>query len=121
MANDPASSADLPKAAVKYDAGKPRFDLVPAHPLEQLAKLYTKGADKYEENNWLKGFRFGRTFAALQRHAWAWQDGEDIDPETGLSHLAAVAWNAFALMEFQHRGIGEDDRPCKTVFALKGA
>lgn len=112
-ANTPAA---LATAAVKYDGGKARYDLVPPEALHQLALLYAKGAEKYEARNWEKGFRYGRTFAALMRHAWAWfgaklTGGDGIDPETGLSHMVAVAWNAFALITFEERGIGVDDRP----------
>jgi len=96
--------------AIKFDEGKPRFDLIPGDALEQLAILYTRGAQKYEANNWLKGKEYGSFFAALQRHAWKWKQGEDIDEETGVNHMAAVAWNAIALLTYQLRDIGEDDR-----------
>jgi hypothetical protein len=52
----------------------------------------------------------------MLRHGSAWftakLTGESgIDPETGLSHMAAVVWNALALLTFELRGLGEDDRP----------
>ena len=37
----------------------------------------------------------------MQRHAWAWQAGEDLDEESGLNHLAHVAWHAFNLIAMQ--------------------
>jgi hypothetical protein len=107
---------DIARAAVKFDAGKARYDLIPVYPLLQLALLYTKGAEKYADNNWMRGFHFSRTLSAMQRHLELWKAGEDIDPETGLSHLTAVAWNAFALLEFQFRGTGVDDRAHKTIY-----
>ena len=100
----------------KDDAGLARYDLIPPEALEALALLYARGAVKYADRNWEKGMTWGRPFAALMRHAWKWwrarllgQDG--TDPETGLSHMTAVAWNAFALMTFEARGVGTDDRP----------
>ena len=95
----------------KHDVGKLRYDLIPVYPMERLAEVYTIGAAKYGDYNYLKGMKWGRIFAAMMRHAWAWWRGEIYDPVDGQAHLASVAWCAFALMEYQHRHIGEDDRP----------
>lgn len=95
----------------KDDVGKLRFDLIPAHALEELARVYTIGAAKYADRNWEKGLAFGRVFAAMMRHAWAWWRGERSDPVDGQHHLSSVAWCAFALMEFERTRPGFDDRP----------
>lgn len=87
-----------------------RYDLIPAGPLWELAEHFGRGARKYEDRNWEKGYRWGLSFAALMRHAWAFWRGEDKDEETGSSHLIAVAWHALALREFQLREKGTDDR-----------
>lgn len=87
-----------------------RYDLIPSYPLELLAQHYGRGAQKYEENNWRKGYKWGLSFAAMMRHAWAFWKGEDIDPETGSPHLVAVAWHAFALLEFSRKYPNLDDR-----------
>lgn len=90
----------LKKEGVKYDGGKLRYDLIPADALEELAAIYTMGANKYEDHNWRKGMSWSRPFAALMRHAWAWFRGEDKDPESGLNHLAHAAWNCFTLINY---------------------
>ena len=72
-------------------ATKPRLELLPSAALEQIAEVLTYGAAKYEANNWCRGARGGRYFAALLRHVFAWWRGEDLDPETGMSHLAHAA------------------------------
>jgi hypothetical protein len=100
-----------PNTALRYDAGKPRFDLIPPEALEALAAHYAAGARKYQDRNWEKGMLWCRCFGSLMRHAWAWLRGEDIDAETGSHHVIAVAWNAFALYAYSVRSIGEDDRP----------
>lgn len=94
----------------KLDYGKPRMDLIPSRPLIELAKVYQFGAAKYSDNGWRAGIEWHRVIAALYRHLAKYNGGEDIDPETGLSHMAAVAWNAFALLEYEvtHREL--DDR-----------
>lgn len=87
-----------------------RFDLLPAGPLRQVAEHYGKGAEKYEARNWERGYDWSLSFAALQRHAWQFWAGEDIDVETGSHHMAAVVFHAFALMQFGLTCAELDDR-----------
>ena len=73
----------------KFDGGKLEYGLLPPYALQETVKVLTFGAQKYERNNWIHvddGIR--RYFDALQRHVWAWKMGENIDPESGLHHLA---------------------------------
>lgn len=88
-----------------------RYDLIPAHPLKMLAKLYGIGSAKYSERNWERGYEWSKSFAALNRHLWAWWGGERYDPETNIPHLTCVAWHAFALSEFSIAHPEFDDRP----------
>lgn len=103
--------------AVKDDDDKPRYDLLPPNALSELVAVYTMGAKKYAPRNWEKGLRWGRVFAALMRHAWAWWSGESRDHESGLNHMAHVAWCALALAEYNMspKNVGEDDRPVERV------
>ncbi len=80
-----------------------------------VAAHFSAGADKYPDvapgvSNWSQGYDWSLSFNAMQRHAFAWFYGEDTDPELGNSHLAAVAFHALVLMDFQSRGAGTDDR-----------
>lgn len=100
-----------------------RYDLVPGGPLLELAELYGKGAKKYADRNWERGYDWNLSFAALQRHAWAFWNGEDLipqtpegepdDPTAGSKHMIAVAWHALALAQFmdEHREL--DTRPIR--------
>jgi len=88
-----------------------RFDLIPAGPLTQVAEHYGRGAEKYEDRNWERGYDWSLSFAALMRHAWAFWNGEDDDPETGSPHMAAVVFHAFALLEFAKTHPEKDNRP----------
>lgn len=88
-----------------------RYDLVPSEPLRRLAHHYGVGGLKYEDRNWEKGYEWSKSFAAMQRHAWQFWNGEDIDPETGSLHITAVAWHAFALAEYFETHPEFDDRP----------
>ncbi len=100
-----------PPGGVKFDGGKARHDLIPPELPDAVARVLTFGAAKYGERNWEKGMCWGRPFAALMRHMWAWMRGEKVDPETGISHLAHAACNIAFLIAFEERKIGTDDRP----------
>jgi hypothetical protein len=92
------------------ESAKPRLDLVPYAAVSQIAEVLTFGAAKYGDNNWCRGARWGRYFAALQRHVTAWWGGEELDPETGKPHLAHAGCCLLFLMEYQRNGWGTDDR-----------
>lgn len=86
----------------KFDAGKPRYDLIPAEALDDLAQLFGMGAEKYGDHNWRSagGLKWSRVFAAMMRHAWAFWRGELVDPEDGQPHLISVAWAALVLHHY---------------------
>lgn len=86
---------------IKYDSGKPRYDLIPADSLEEVAKVYTIGAIKYGDRNWEKGFSYGRLFGAMMRHAWKWWNGERDDKENKLHHLSSVIFCALGLLHYE--------------------
>lgn len=87
---------------VKYDAGKLRYDLVPVVAERQLASVITFGAQKYWDHGWqqCEPEEEIRYYAALRRHLDAWRRGEQLDPETGLHHLAHALCNTAFLLWF---------------------
>lgn len=87
-----------------------RFDLIPGDALFVLAEHFGRGAAKYADRNWERGYAWSLSFAALQRHVWAWWQGEEVDAE-GFDHLTAAVWHAMVLLTMSIRGIGTDDRP----------
>lgn len=90
-----------------------QLSMVPPRALLALGEVYADGAEKYERDNWRKGYRYSLSVDALFRHLLAWMDGEDNDPESTHSHLTHVAWHAFTLWTFQDEGLGTDDRTGK--------
>ena len=94
----------------KFDADKVRWDLIPLDALEKLAEAYKFGAAKYFEESWRNGLGWKRIYRAMIGHAISSMRGEDIDEDSGLIHLAQVAWNAFTLINFLLNDIGNDDR-----------
>jgi hypothetical protein len=74
---------------IKYDSEKPRYDLMPVEALEAIVKVLTYGACKYAPDNWRHVEPCNtRYYAACMRHLEAHRKGEQIDPESGLPHLA---------------------------------
>lgn len=98
----------------RFSRNKPRFSLVPPAPLRELAMIYTYGCQKYDEENWSKGMAWRKVIDSLERHINYWKRGEKFDEESGLHHLAHLAWNAFTLYEYERCGLGVDDRPAYT-------
>lgn len=99
------------EAATKFDEGKLRWDLLPAYALGEVVDVYTRGAKKYADRNWEKGMSYSRIWRALLSHAFKWWRGEKYDKTDGQQHLASVVWCALALMEYEFRKVGTDDRP----------
>lgn len=95
---------------LRYDEGKERVDLLPPDALLELGKVYGAGAKKYAARNWERGLPWSKALGPLMRHLFKWMRGEKIDPEDGQLHIAKVAWNAIALLTYELRGIGVDDR-----------
>lgn len=90
-----------------------RMELLPYGALQRVAEVYAFGAEKYEAHNWRKGYAWSLSFGAMQRHLAAFWEGEERDPESGLSHLAHAAFHVLGLLHFaEHDRYAEhDDRP----------
>lgn len=101
---------DPTTGAKKADGEKNRLDLLPVQPLEDIGKVLTYGAGKYDPHNWRKGMQWSRIYGATLRHLFAWWRGVDIDPETGISHLAHAACNLLFLIEYTYKNKDMDDR-----------
>jgi hypothetical protein len=98
------------KTALKFDGEKPRLELLSADALIEIAKVMTFGAKKYAEHNWRNGFAWSRLYGAALRHILSHMNGEDRDPESGLSHLSHAGCCLMFLLEHEVRGMGKDDR-----------
>lgn len=110
ISTDGVTAEDRQTKAVKFDAGKPRAELLPPIATLEVVKVLTYGASKYTDHNWRLGFRWTRPIGASLRHIMAWLGGEDNDPETGINHLAHAACSLLFVIETQALDLGEDDR-----------
>lgn len=117
--NTPASPLSLSEyrelatkqlGGIKHDSAKPRMDLVPFEVVEEVAKVLGFGALKYGDWQWFSGFAYGRLYGAAMRHLTAFQQGQDLDEESGLSHVAHAICNLMFLQAQLIHKVGTDDR-----------
>jgi hypothetical protein len=100
--NDPKGQAGSLKAPL---------GLVPPYAMEQTAWVHKLGAEKYGPWNWRETGVCASTYVnAILRHLNAWRDGESLDPESGITHLAHIACSANILMDAEVCGKLQDDR-----------
>lgn len=105
--NDPKGEAGSKKAPMW---------LLPPVALEQTAWVHKLGNDKYGPFNWRKTGVCATTYvSAIMRHLNAWRDGEDRDPESGISHIAHIATSCNILMDAAACGTLQDDRNKRTA------
>ena len=94
MAQASRAKAPVPGGAegVKNDKGKTRWDLFPFSAASKIVDVLEYGATKYGRDNW-KTVKDAerRYFAACLRHLASWIEGEKLDPESHLQHLAHAA------------------------------
>lgn len=89
----------------KLDAGKRRFTLLPWSVVGEVVDVLEFGARKYAVDNWMdvpNGEQ--RYIDAALRHIAADLHGEDVDPESGLPHLAHAICSIMFARWFQRQG-----------------
>ena len=62
-----------------------------------MVRVLEFGANKYDKDNWKKGFDKDKLCESLLRHVFAILDGEMIDDESGLPHTGHILCNAMFL------------------------
>ena len=95
-----------------YDDGKPPLALIPKLPLELVADVFGKGASKYAMHNWRAGIQVSRNLSCALRHIYAYNEGEDLDPELGTNHLANAIVRLMFVIETAAKHPEMDDRWC---------
>lgn len=89
----------------KLDSGKQLAGVLLdfSRALEAVADVGTFGANKYTRGGWqsVPGGEL-RYMDALMRHLLKMQR-EELDPDSGLEHLAHLAWNCLAVLELKRR------------------
>ena len=94
----------------KYDQDKPPMALLDPAFLEGVAGVLGFGANKYAANNWRAGIKYSRLVGAAYRHLGAINKGEDVDPESGLSHSHHLGCCVMFLASMMETRPDMDDR-----------
>lgn len=102
--------ATNPKDAVGVK--KVPLSTVPAPVLMEVGLAMLEGARKYGRHNYREaGVRASVYYDALMRHMMDWWEGEDIDPDSGLSHVTKAIATLTVLRDSMIRENWVDDRP----------
>lgn len=104
MESDPLG-IDQHAPGAKLDSGKQLAGVLLdfSRALEAVADVGTFGANKYTRGGWQSVPDSERRYTdALMRHLLKMQR-EELDPDSGLEHLAHLAWNCLAVLELKRR------------------
>jgi len=78
----------------------------------ELGLAFMEGARKYGRHNYRAiGVRSSVYYDAAMRHLMAWWEGEEIDPDSGLSHITKAIATLTVLRDAQINEKVSDDRP----------
>lgn len=89
--------------AKRYNKDKVDFTIIPIDALEEEARVWMVGEDKYGRDNWEKFWgeqTVNSVMASLLRHSYAILKGEVNDTETGYQHAAHIRCNAAMLIRY---------------------
>lgn len=97
----PKQATDDDQSA-KADKGKLELSLVNPQLVKAVAEVRMYGTEKYgDSENWRK-VEPKRYVDALYRHLLAYIEGNEVDEESGLSHLAHMACNLSFLLDKEY-------------------
>ena len=98
----------------KVGLTKPQLWLIPPQTLIGVSKVFQSGAKKYGAFNWRdEAIQISQYISALYRHVGKFQEGEDLDDESGLSHLDHALATLLILRDAMLNDKLIDDRPPK--------
>ena len=92
------------------------YSTLPTPVLAECGVALLEGAIKYGRHNYREiGVRASVYYdATVARHLAAWWEGEDTDPDSGISHITKAIASLMVLRDAQIRGKMVDDRPLGT-------
>ena len=101
-----------PKDAI--GSKKVPMSVVSAPVMMEIALAMMEGARKYGAHNYrVAGVRASVYYDACMRHLMAWHEGENIDIDSGLSHISKALGCLTVLRDSMILGNWKDDRPVK--------
>jgi Domain of unknown function (DUF5664) len=113
---DPAASIKESNPKDSIGIRKAPLSCVPATVLLELGVAMQEGAHKYRRHNYRAiGVRASVYYDATMRHLFSWWEGEDTDPDSGLSHVTKAIASLTVLRDAMIQGKFHDDRPPASV------
>src|SRR6056297_2552251 len=98
-----------PKDAVGVKKWR-QFFVVPAQVIWEVGVGMLEGALKYGRHNYRgAGVRSSVYVDAAKGHIDAWTEGQDLDPDTGLSHITKAICSLVVLRDAEMNGFLVDD------------
>jgi hypothetical protein len=95
---------------------KAPMSTVPANVLAEVGVAMLEGASKYGRHNYRAvGVRGSVYYDGTMRHLMGWWEGEDIDADSGLSHITKAIASLVVLRDAMIQGKFTDDRPPRSV------
>jgi hypothetical protein len=107
-----ASKDTNPKDAL--GVAKAPFHCVSARVMLELGLAMMEGGRKYGTHNYrAMGVRGSVYYDATMRHMMAWWEGQDIDPDSGVSHIVKAIAGLVVMRDSMLMKNFEDDRPIR--------
>lgn len=95
---------------------KAPMSTVSATVLAEVGVAMLEGASKYGRHNYrFVGVRCSVYYDATMRHLMTWWEGEDLDADSGMSHITKAITALVVLRDAMIQGMVEDDRPPKSI------
>lgn len=111
QAADPTSKLSNPKDALSIRKWR-QFSCIPLSVISEIGVGMLEGARKYGPFNWRQGGARSSVYVdAALGHIMQWQEGEDIDADSGLSHITKAITSLVVLRDAMLQGVLVDDRP----------
>ena len=111
----PDAQKYVPAKNPKTEIGRTKpamISVIPTASLLHLGEVMKLGATKYGAFNWRDTPVPAEVYVdAAMRHLLSWFDGEDKDPESGMSHLGHVMACCAIIIDAQENGMLDDNRP----------
>lgn len=110
----PLLKATNPKDAIGIS--KAPMSTVSAAVLAEVGVAMLEGASKYGRHNYrAAGARSSVYYDATMRHLMAWWEGEDTDPDSGMSHVTKAITSLVVLRDAMIQDMCTDDRPPRSA------